>query len=383
MRKELMAMLRCPSCKGTELRLDTAAKNETEITEGAVVCERCSHVWSVSGGIVDMLGPLPQVTMREMGGRAEFVEDMQRAKTVDDEWLLGLPDTAFFVPTGKGRDYVDNLLRLNSLAGLGPNKRVLDIGAGNCWASWRLAASGASVVAVDVSRVKYEGLESGAVQIAGHGHYFERVLGDMENLPFDDGSVDGCLFFATLHHSHNLSLAFSEAARVLRPGGAVLAIHEGVGGILRNNRVFGIRSVHDVEWEKYDWNEQVFPLHTYLRAARAAGLEPNVVLPPFVEQRLERRDFHGLLFGRIAALAARVWRLPGGRALLRSKASIYAASYLLGMPLTAVFRKKVPARATAAPALTVPGFGPGGRATLQSDGRRGDCTPGRSLAGRR
>ena len=187
--------------------------------------------------------------------------------------------------------------------------------------------------------MKYEGLESGAVQVAGHGHYFERVLGEMENLPFEDGSVDGCLFYATLHHSHNLALAFKESARVLRPGGVVLAIHEGVSGLLRNNKILGIRSVHAVDWQKYNWNEQVFAVHTYLRAAKEAGLTADLVLPPFVERRLERREFDGLLFGRIASIAARAWHLPGGRSLLRSKAAILSASYLVGMPLTAIFLK--------------------------------------------
>ena len=350
MRKQLLEILRCSSCKSTDLRLETTAEDDVEITEGAVVCAHCFRAWSVGEGIVDMLEAVPEVTRLEMSGRAAFVEEIRRSKHVDDEWLLGLPNTALFVPSGKGTDYLDSLSELSALAGFGPQARVLDIGAGNCWASWRLAARGASIVAVDVSRVKYEGLESGAVQIAGHGHYFERVLGNMENLPFDDGSVDGCLFCATLHHSPNLESAFSEAARVLRPGGAVLAIHEGVSGILRNNRVFGIRSVHDVDWREYDWNEQVFSLHTYLRAARAAGLEPQLVLPPFVERRLERRDFRGLVFGRMAALAGGIWRLPGGRALLRSKASVVAASYLVGMPLTAVFWKAARVRAGAAPA---------------------------------
>jgi SAM-dependent methyltransferase/uncharacterized protein YbaR (Trm112 family) len=350
MRKELLEILRCPSCKSTDLRLETATEDDIEITEGAIVCSQCSHVWSVSGGIVDMMDGLPEVTRREVEGRVRFVKDTTRTMSMTDEWLLGLPETALHMPSEKGRDYVNNLLELSDLAGFGPKARVLDIGAGNCWGSWRIAARGASVVAVDVSRVKYDGLESGAVQIGGHGHYFERVLGDMENLPFDDESVDGCLFFATLHHSHNLNLAFSEAARVLRPGGAALAVHEGVSGILRNNKVFAPRGAHNVEWQDYDWNEQVFSLHTYLRAARCAGLAPQLVLPPFVEHRLERREFEGLLFRRIAALGARTWHLPGGRTLLRSKASIFAASYLVGMPLTAVFWKAAPARARTASA---------------------------------
>ena len=339
MRRNLLEILRCPSCKSGDLELDVHADSELEVSEGTVACDHCRRQWSVNDGIVDMLVAPPEVTKLETNGRARFVEDTRRTMPMDDEWLLGLPESAFHVPAGKNRDFVDNLSALSEVAGFGEGSRLLDIGAGNCWASWRLAARGASVVAVDVSRVKYEGLESGAVQIAGHGQYFDRVLGEMENLPFDDESVDGCLFYATLHHSHDLRLAFAESARVLRPGGVVLAIHEGVSGMLRNNRLLGIRSVHEVDWQKYNWNEQVFPLHTYIRAAKEAGLAHKLMLPPFVERRLERREFDGLLFGRIAAVAALAWRLPGGRSLLRSKAAVVAASYLVGLPLTAVFRK--------------------------------------------
>ena len=339
MRKELLELLRCPACTSTDLQLSCDVETSVEVVQGAVVCKSCEREWPVDGGIVDMLVDPPDVTKAETNGRARFVEDTLQIKPMDDEWLLGLPESAFFVPAGKNRDFVENLSELTALCGFGEGSRVLDIGAGNCWASWRLAEQGAQVAAVDVCRVKYEGLESGAVQIAGHGHYFERVLGEMEHLPFDDESVDGCLFYATLHHSHNLREALAESARVLRPGGVVLAVHEGVSGVLRNNNIVGIRSVHEVDWQKYNWNEQVFALHTYLGAARDAGLTPEPVLPPFVERRLERREFDGLLFGSIAKMAARAWRLPGGRSLLRSKAAIFAASYLLGMPLTGIFRK--------------------------------------------
>ena len=339
MRKELLDFLRCPSCKSPHLQLRCDVETTLEIERGAVVCSTCKREWLIDGGIVDMLVDPPQVTKAETDGRARFVADTRRTKPMDDEWLLGLPESAFFVPAGKNRDFVENLSELTALCGFGEGSRVLDIGAGNCWASWRIAAQGAQVTAVDVCRVKYEGLESGAAQIAGHGYYFERVLAEMERLPFDDESVDGCLFYATLHHSHNLREALAESARVLRPGGVVLAVHEGVSGVLRNNSLVGIRSVHEVDWQSYNWNEQVFPLHTYLGAARDAGLTPEAVLPPFVERRLERREFDGLLFGSIAKIAARAWRLPGGRSALRSKPAIFAASYLLGMPLTGVFRK--------------------------------------------
>jgi SAM-dependent methyltransferase len=195
------------------------------------------------------------------------------------------------------------------------------------------------MVATDISRVKYHGLESGRTMIEGHGPYFERVVSEMERLPFADQSFDGLLIYAALHHSNDMPATLREAHRVLRPGGAALVIHEGVSGILRNNRLIGLRSVHEIDWQQFNWNEQTFWLHQYAGAARRAGLRTQLLIAPFIENRLERGDFGGLLFGRIGRLAARLWRLPGGHRLLRSQASIWAASYLVGMPLTAIFRR--------------------------------------------
>jgi len=48
--------------------------------------------------------------------------------------------------------------------------------------------------------------------------------GDMEKLPLEDASVDIALLSQALHHAANPARAMSEAARVLRPGGRVLAL---------------------------------------------------------------------------------------------------------------------------------------------------------------
>lgn len=48
--------------------------------------------------------------------------------------------------------------------------------------------------------------------------------GDMEKLPLDDASVDVVLLSQALHHAADPARVMSEAARVLRPGGRVLAL---------------------------------------------------------------------------------------------------------------------------------------------------------------
>lgn len=340
MRQPLLSLLRCPACSSPSLALSVAAEDRVEITEATVRCEGCGHSIAVAGGVVDATHPQPAaIALREAEGNARFIDTTSPEYPHDDDWLLRLPYSLYHVPPEKGLDLVGNLGHLMEVAGWGPGSRVVELGAGNCWGAWRIAERGAEVVATDISRVKFHGLDSGRTMIDGHGHYFERVLTEMERLPFADQTFDGVLIYAALHHSNDMPATLGEVHRVLRPGGVALVLHEGVSGILRNNRFTGIRSVHEIDWQQFNWNEQVFWLHQYVGAARRAGLRAQPLLAPFIADRLERGDFSGLLFGRIGRAASRVWRLPGGRRLLSSRVSVWAASYLVGMPLTAIMRR--------------------------------------------
>ena len=342
MRSSLLPALRCARCGGQALTLTAHAEDTTEVTSGLISCGTCHHAMPIVQGIVDAIQPgAAEIATREAAGNARFIADTSTDFQHDDDWLLRLPYSTYHVPAEKGQDFVGNLERLIRVVGWGPGLRVADVGAGNCWASWRVAATGADVIATDISSVKYHGLASGRVMVDGHGHYFDRVLSEMEHLPFIDQSLDGVLIYGALHHSNDMPRTLAEVHRVLRPGGSALVLHEGVSGLLRNNRFTGIRSVHEIDWQQYDWNEQVFWLHEYLLGARRAGLQSRLVLPPFIEQRLEQHDFSGLLFGRIGRLGAGLWHLPGGRAFLRSRFAIWAASYLVGLPMTAVLRRPV------------------------------------------
>lgn len=49
------------------------------------------------------------------------------------------------------------------------------------------------------------------------------VTADMRALPFRDGTIDGVLYAASLHYAP-VSVAVSEASRILRPGGMFVAI---------------------------------------------------------------------------------------------------------------------------------------------------------------
>jgi SAM-dependent methyltransferase len=95
--------------------------------------------------------------------------------------------------------------------------RVLDLGAGNCWLSNRLAALGVRPVAVDRLDDDVDGLRACR-------HYrvpFAVVQADFDALPFPADSFDAIIFNASLHYAPDPVRSLGEARRVLAPGGVV------------------------------------------------------------------------------------------------------------------------------------------------------------------
>ena len=102
----------------------------------------------------------------------------------------------------------------------GPFARSLEIGAGTGYFTLNLLRAGIvrGAVATDISPGMLDALQANA---AGAGVEVETVVADAERLPFADESFDLVLGHAVLHHIPDLGQAFSEFARVLRPGGTV------------------------------------------------------------------------------------------------------------------------------------------------------------------
>jgi SAM-dependent methyltransferase len=90
---------------------------------------------------------------------------------------------------------------------LGEHPLLLDVGAGGGWAARLLG--GAEVIGIDLI-----GVESDRALA---------VRGDMRRLPVRTGAADGALYAASLHYAP-VEVAVREAARVLRPGGLLVAV---------------------------------------------------------------------------------------------------------------------------------------------------------------
>jgi ArsR family transcriptional regulator len=67
-------------------------------------------------------------------------------------------------------------------------------------------------------------------------------LGEMEELPIDDASVDLVFFSQSLHHAAHPERALREAARILRPGGRIVILD------LAKHRFEEARELYADEW---------------------------------------------------------------------------------------------------------------------------------------
>ncbi len=119
---------------------------------------------------------------------------------------------------GPGRAYEDAVERL-ALRALLPAKgnRILEIGAGY----GRLAdlyAGYNEIFLLDYARTQLEQAREFLKDRPGVTY----VVGDLYNLPFNDGFFDTVVTVRVLHHIASIPTAFAEVARILTTGGAYL-----------------------------------------------------------------------------------------------------------------------------------------------------------------
>ena len=142
-----------------------------------------------------------------------------------------------------GRDYVPGK-SWKSLAEaflrLLPPMVIADLGAGDGSFALLLAQAATRVIAVDSSQKM---LDVASEQALRHGvSNVEFRLGDMEELPIDDGAVDLAFFSQSLHHAGHPERAVREALRILRPGGRIVVLD------LAKHRFEEARELYADEW---------------------------------------------------------------------------------------------------------------------------------------
>jgi SAM-dependent methyltransferase len=109
-----------------------------------------------------------------------------------------------------------------ALASLRPGDTVLDLGSGagiDCFLAARAVGESGRVIGVDMTPDMIDRARANAAK-AGAGNV-EFRLGEIENLPVADATVDVVISNCVVNLSTDKARAYREAFRVLRPGGRV------------------------------------------------------------------------------------------------------------------------------------------------------------------
>ncbi len=173
--------------------------------------------------------------------------------------------------------------------------RVLDLGAGSGWLSFRLAQRGHRVAAIDILDDPLDGL--GVLR-----HYAPEVwpvIADFDHLPVARKELDLVIFNASLHYSTDYTKSLGESLRVLRPGGTLVILDSP----MYSNPKSGSRMVQEREARflaRYGFASNALPSEHYLTPTRLAKLARELDLtwelytPSLDWQSWLRRSVSGL-----------------------------------------------------------------------------------------
>ena len=188
-------------------------------------CMQCGLRMWTSHGIVHALPP------ERAEHFARFMQDYEHIRAVEgrgsesQEFYLGLP-----YKDSSGRNSGQWHIRARSwdclinhvLKTPGHRRRVLDIGAGNCWMSFRLALLGYRPVAVDLLTNENDGLGAAVHYQDSLTGPFPRFQAEITRLPFQGEQFDVVIFNASFHYSEDYEASLREAFRCLKRGGMVV-----------------------------------------------------------------------------------------------------------------------------------------------------------------
>jgi len=142
---------------------------------------------------------------------------------------------------------------------------IADLGAGEGAFALLLAERATKVIAVDSSAKM---IEVAREQARSNGiKNVEYRLGDMEELPIEDGAVDLVFFSQSLHHALHPERAVEEAWRILSPGGRIVILD------LLKHRFEEAREIYADEWLGFSETE----LAMMLERAGFAAIDSSVV----------------------------------------------------------------------------------------------------------
>jgi SAM-dependent methyltransferase/uncharacterized protein YbaR (Trm112 family) len=274
MRIEMLQVICCPSCH-QRLILAGSHTEDGTIWHGMLNCQHCLTSYEIDKGMphlyVDDETWAPKA--REAVGWVEHLKQLgiyEQHDNVVDQQAPYYPQEPW-IRVAKSFDM--GLAHLN----LTGNERILDLGAGRGWAAKQFALLGCEVVALDIIADENVGLGRAKFLMNQANTYFDRVIGDGENLPFFPATFDIVFCCGSLHHSSNLALLTDNIAKVLKPNGRLCAINEPCICILDDEQA--ILSEYASEELELGINENRPDFIDYTQAVIGSGLDVEQAIP--------------------------------------------------------------------------------------------------------
>lgn len=277
--------LRCPQCfenMGVFDPLDATARP---------VCAQCGFVLLNSKGIWEALAPDREEHFRQFIREYQTVRAKEGRGSSGPNFYLALPYADL---TGRNRwqwairarSYrcfeSDPLAHLELERSRG--MKVLDIGAGSGWLSYRLALRGHRPVAVDLLDNDKDGLGAARHYLPSLPKPFARFRAEMDRLPFAESQFDFAIFNASFHYSENYQRTLEETLRCLcRPGDVII-----LDSPFYTHDESGCQMVQERQAEfqkKYGFPSNSIPSREYLTKgilddlARVCGLNWKILKP--------------------------------------------------------------------------------------------------------
>jgi len=214
-----------------------------------------------------------------------------------------------------------------------PSDRILDVGAGGGWCSDLLQRLNRRSVAVDISVDMLR-----VARQRGTRTPIPAVAGDLEHLPFADGSFDKAICLSALHHIPDMAAAVREICRVLDDEGVAVFSEPGIG---HADKPWSVSASRD-----FGVLEQEVLIHPLIRMCRAAGFAHAHVCPiTYIIPEFELNDEEWLSWTRLPLrkrplrALEKMWRAmlemvgAGKRSLLFEEAFAMRLVRLLQVPV--------------------------------------------------
>jgi SAM-dependent methyltransferase len=163
--------------------------------------------------------------------RRRFLDDYRTIRHAEERgsddpaYYLGLPyedltgkNSEQWRIRGRSYRYFEQTILPHFEARVGRPLDILDLGAGNCWMSYRLSLRTHKPVALDIFTDSRDGLLASR-------HYpepFPVLEARFDQLPFPKHRFDLAIFNASIHYSYDYHATLREVRRCLRPEGCVV-----------------------------------------------------------------------------------------------------------------------------------------------------------------